>query len=501
MEMEMENLNIHHRRPHSSIKRHLNQKTKKRSIPRLSRNKSKRHREINKRRVAHDLQNEFIIKFKEFLMYNIEDNKNIYGDIELLKALAENEYDNNKKKGKEDYNKKVDDFLEGFTLKFDITIDDIFKEQIYTKLLGNYDEQIETRKEEYNKYIQNEIKRQEKLNELLEYLIDNNDIIDLRKAHEELKKIVQHRQQETEYSIQQQQERTHNILKLEEELEIFLKKNVEQLTQEQQSNVNMYIDAFMSDPQPEQELLKNYKIIDFDKSKDRKKIEEDDIISNPDDFKCDDGNKDCKNIFDLEQYMDISIDEFKQDEYKEYIIFYHTKSIPYILSRKQIISELENRENLYYECQGFKPENESGSFILRADENVKNPPYYKLPSNSTYYIKLKEIFKILKSTHREWLIFDDNKKLKRIGSRVNTAFSQNNDGFLINYEGNIINVVSGNHCQKEPSPINTHTLIPVNINDVGDAPVKYTTKGGRKNKQNKSIKGGRKNWTQKTTKR
>ena len=28
MEMDMENLNIHHRRPHSSIKRHLNQKTK-----------------------------------------------------------------------------------------------------------------------------------------------------------------------------------------------------------------------------------------------------------------------------------------------------------------------------------------------------------------------------------------------------------------------------------------------------------------------------------------
>ena len=151
------------------------------------------------------------------------------------------------------------------------------------------------------------------------------------------------------------------------------------------------------DEKQNQLFHESYHIVPYDTFSAKITIEKKDIFPTPNEFICNSGNEDCKIVHDFIN-DNISIDEFKiNNDYNDFIIFYHKNTLPFIMSRDQIINDINNKNNIYYQCYGDK------NGIIHTKDIVNNP-YYRLSSEIIYYITLSSMYKILGTTHREWLL-------------------------------------------------------------------------------------------------
>lgn len=160
-------------------------------------------------------------------------------------------------------------------------------------------------------------------------------------------------------------------------------------------------------------------------------------------------NIDITEGFDFFNYADNNIDDFIDEHGNNALVFYlkindDNFKTTLINKKEQLINGYNDRSNIFYKCKDYNKKN-----------NYKNnveftKPYYKLQfGEMNAYIFLKDFLKIVKSTHKFWIISENrHDKIKSLCSRSN-LFSElyDYDRNPLNYDGNVINLMSGFHCE------------------------------------------------------
>jgi ankyrin repeat protein len=153
--------------------------------------------------------------------------------------------------------------------------------------------------------------------------------------------------------------------------------------------------------------------------------------------------------FDFYQYDNVNIDEFIKEYGDNALVFYlklndNEIKAAVIYKREQLINGYNDRSNIFYKCIDF---NKKNNF---KDNVVFHKPYYKLQVGQVMvYILLKDLLKIVKSSHKFWIISENkHDTIKSLCSRANLFSGEyNEEGYAVNYDDNVINLVSGFHCE------------------------------------------------------
>jgi len=153
--------------------------------------------------------------------------------------------------------------------------------------------------------------------------------------------------------------------------------------------------------------------------------------------------------FDFYQYDNVNIDEFIKEYGDNALVFYlklndNEIKAAVIYKREQLINGYNDRSNIFYKCIDF---NKKNNF---KDNVVFHKPYYKSQVGQVMvYILLKDLLKIVKSSHKFWIISENkHDTIKSLCSRANLFSGEyNEEGYAVNYDDNVINLVSGFHCE------------------------------------------------------
>jgi ankyrin repeat protein len=176
--------------------------------------------------------------------------------------------------------------------------------------------------------------------------------------------------------------------------------------------------------------------------------------------------------FDFYQYDNVDIDDFITEHGDNALVFYlkindNKFKTALINKKEQLISGYNDRSNVFYKCKDFNKKN-------NFKNNVEfNRPYYKLQLGEIIiYIHLDNFLKIVKSSHKYWII-NENKHdmINSLCSRSNLLSNKfNEEGYALNYDGNEVNLVSGFHCEVDKdqngefkhTPFNSYITKPTN---------------------------------------